>query len=83
MTCRQALFGDRTPLEAFRALDVPVLYMVGARSPPPTRDVARLLGGILPRVTLIEFAGLGHMGPVTDPDLVNRSIADFLEGNLN
>lgn len=79
----QALFGDRTPLEAFRAIDVPVLYMVGARSPPPTRGVAGLLGGILPRVTVIEFAELGHMGPMTDPDQVNRTIADFLEGNLN
>lgn len=79
----QALFGDRTPLEAFRALDVPVLYMVGARSPPPSRGVARLLTAVLPRVTVVEFAELGHMGPVTHPDQVNRTIADFLEGNRN
>ena len=79
----QALFGDRTPLEAFRALDVPVLYMVGARSPPPSRGVARLLTAVLPRVTVVEFAELGHMGPVTHPDQVNRTIADFLEGTRN
>jgi len=79
----QALFGDRTPLEAFRALDVPVLYMVGARSPPPSRGVARLLTAVLPTVTVVEFAELGHMGPVTHPDQVNRTIADFLEGTRN
>lgn len=74
----RALFGERTPLEAFRALDIPVLYMVGARSPPPSRGVARLLSAVLPRVTVVEFAELGHMGPVTHPDPVNEAISRFL-----
>lgn len=74
----QALFGEQTSLEAFRALDVPVLYMVGARSPASSRGVARLLTGTLPQVTVVEFRDLGHMGPVTHPEPVNEAIAQFL-----
>src|SRR4029453_13265954 len=50
-----ALFTEPTPLEAFRSLDVPVLYMVGKRSTRSARGVARLLATALPRVELVEF----------------------------
>ena len=43
----KALFSEPTPLHAFRALDLPVLYMVGAQSPSSSRGVARLLTGTL------------------------------------
>jgi pimeloyl-ACP methyl ester carboxylesterase len=75
----KALFGERTPLHAFRALEIPVLYMVGAKSPPSSRGVARLLTEALPKVTVIEFSELGHMGPVTHPEQVNKAIVQFLE----
>ena len=74
-----ALFTEPTPLPAFRALDVPVLYMVGGRSTPSARGVARLLSAALPRVEFVEFENLGHMGPVTHPDPVNAAIKQFLE----
>lgn len=74
-----ALFNESTPLQAFRALEVPVLYMIGAKSPPSSRGVARLLTGVLPKVTVIEFSELGHMGPVTHPEQVNETIGQFLE----
>lgn len=74
-----ALFTEPTPLEAFRSLDVPVLYMVGKRSTRSARGVARLLAAALPRVELVEFEDLGHMGPITHPDPVNDAIARFLE----
>jgi len=73
-----ALFTEPTPLKAFRSLDVPVLYMVGKCSTPSARGVARLLTAALPRVELVEFEDLGHMGPVTHPDPVNEVIARFL-----
>lgn len=41
--------------------------------------MARLLTKTLPRVELVEFQGLGHMGPVTHPEVVNEAIARFLE----
>jgi pimeloyl-ACP methyl ester carboxylesterase len=74
-----ALFTEPTPLEAFRSLDVPVLYMVGKRSTASAHGVARLLAATLPRVELLELDDLGHMGPVTHPDLVNDVIARYLE----
>jgi pimeloyl-ACP methyl ester carboxylesterase len=75
-----ALFTEPTPLAAFGALDVPVLYMVGKRSPESAHAVARLLLPVLPRVRLVEFEGLGHMAPVTHPERVNEAIVAFLNG---
>ena len=77
----KALFSEPTPLQAFRALDLPVLYMVGAQSPSSSREVARLLTDTLANVTVMEFADLGHMGPVTHPEVVNDAVADFLARN--
>jgi len=74
-----ALFAEPTPLGAFRSLNLPVLYMVGKRSTASARGVARLLTRALPRVEIVEFENLGHMGPVTHPDQVNRAIRRFLE----
>jgi pimeloyl-ACP methyl ester carboxylesterase len=74
-----ALFGEPTPLEAFAALDVPVLFMIGKDSPASSLGVARLLTKTLPRVGVVEFEGLGHMGPTTHPDIVNKAIFRFLE----
>lgn len=73
-----ALFTEPAPLEAFRALNLPVLYMVGKNSPPSAQAVARLLTGALPRVEVVAFDGLGHMGPITHPQQVNDVIAGFL-----
>jgi pimeloyl-ACP methyl ester carboxylesterase len=74
-----ALFGEPTPLRAFAELDVPVLYMIGRNSPASSRGVARILTRALPRVEVVEFEGLGHMGPVTHPEVVNEAISEFLE----
>lgn len=75
-----ALLNEPTPLQAFSKLSLPVLYMIGKDSPASSRGVARLLTGALPRVEVIDFEGLGHMGPVTHPDIVNTAISRFLDG---
>jgi pimeloyl-ACP methyl ester carboxylesterase len=77
-----ALFAERTPLEAFRSLDLPVLYMLGKRSTASALGVARLLAAVLPRVHVIEFDDLGHMGPVTHSHLVNEAVERFLTATL-
>lgn len=74
-----ALFGEPTPLQALRALDLPVLLMLGAQSPASSRGVGRLLTQALPCVSVIEFPELGHMGPVTHAELVNDAIASFVD----
>lgn len=75
-----ALFGEPTPLSAFETLDVPVLYMVGERSPASSRGVYGLLARALPRATIVEFPRLGHMAPVTHPDVINAAIEQHLSG---
>ena len=76
---RKALFGEPTPRSAFARLDVPVLLLVGKRSPLSSRSVAQLLARTLPRVETVELEGCGHMAPVTHPERVNGAIARFLE----
>ncbi len=75
----RALFDDPTPLDAFSKLNFPVLFMMGKNSPASSRGVGRLLIRVLPQVQVVEFEGLGHMGPVTHPELVNETISRFLE----
>jgi pimeloyl-ACP methyl ester carboxylesterase len=74
-----ALFNEPTPLEAFRRINVPVLYLVGKRSTASALGVARIVVPELPQVEFVELENLGHMGPVTHPDKVNRCIERFLE----
>lgn len=73
-----ALVTAPTPIEAFRSLEVPVLYMIGKSTRRSALGVARILTGALPNVEVVEFEGLGHMGPVTHPEVVNPVIARFL-----
>ena len=74
-----ALFQEPTPLAAFRALDLPVLYLVGERTTASARGVARLLAPALPQAQVVHLERLGHMGPVTHPEIVNEKIAAFLD----
>jgi len=74
-----ALLGEPAPLQDFVGLDMPVLYMSGRNSPASSLGVASLLTRTLPRVQVLAFDGLGHMGPVTHPERVNEAIAGFLE----
>jgi pimeloyl-ACP methyl ester carboxylesterase len=76
---KYALFNEPTRLEAFSRLRVPVLYMTGKCSTASALGVARLLLPALPNAELVEFADLGHMGPVTHPDMVNQCIKGYLE----
>jgi pimeloyl-ACP methyl ester carboxylesterase len=76
-----ALFSEPTPLDDFRTLDIPVLCLVGDKSPPSSLAVSRLLAEVLPQGRLVEVPGVGHMGPVTHPEIVNEAIAKFLEQN--
>lgn len=73
-----ALFSESTPVQAFSALDVPILYMLGGSSPESAHAVARVLIPVLRRVRIVEFPDLGHMAPVTHPEAINAEVAKFL-----
>lgn len=75
---RDATFGTGASADALASLRLPVLLMWGERSPESAQSVARLLAARLPQATLAPQPGLGHMGPITDPDGVNARIASFL-----
>jgi pimeloyl-ACP methyl ester carboxylesterase len=74
----RALLRETTPLAALGALQMPVLLMQGSETPPSARAVAALLARALPRVEMLTFEGLGHMGPITHPALVDAAIDGFL-----
>jgi pimeloyl-ACP methyl ester carboxylesterase len=74
-----AAYMEPTPLSAFAALDVPVLFLTGAESPLSSREIARLLTKTLPRVTAVEVSEAGHMAPLTHPERVNALIERFLD----
>jgi pimeloyl-ACP methyl ester carboxylesterase len=71
-------FNEPTPLQAFRAIDVPTLLLTGTASTAAARAVARLVAGVLPRVRVEEIDGAGHMAPVTHPQQINAFIERFL-----
>ena len=71
-------WGNVYRLAAFAGLRIPVLYMIGKRSPASSLGVARLLTKTLPQVEVVEFERLGHMGPVTHPEVVNEAVSRFL-----
>jgi len=76
-----ALLDEPTSLQAFADLQMPVLYMTGQRSPAASLAVARVLTAVLPRVQVVEFPALGHMGPITHPEVVNEAIEAFLRAH--
>lgn len=75
----RALFGEPATLADLARIDLPVLLMTGSASPASSLGVAGLLARALPRVQVVAFDGLGHMGPVTHPDTVNEAVAAFLD----
>jgi pimeloyl-ACP methyl ester carboxylesterase len=44
----------------------------------PAHAVADILTSVLPNAQVIEFEGIGHMGPITHPNVVNEAIVAFL-----
>jgi pimeloyl-ACP methyl ester carboxylesterase len=73
-----ALLNEPTPLAAFAALKMPVLLLMGSQTQDSARAVATLLARTWPHAEFGELDGMGHMGPLTHPDIVNAAIEEFL-----
>jgi len=67
-----AAFADPVPLDAWSALEMPVLLLGGESSPAPVRAINALLGSVLPRCASVTLPGIGHMGPMTHADEVRE-----------
>lgn len=74
-----AVFTEPATLQDLSRLRMPVLYMTGTESPRSSLCVADVLVPVLANVRQVRFEGLGHMGPVTHPAVVNEAIAQFLD----
>jgi pimeloyl-ACP methyl ester carboxylesterase len=73
-----ATFIERWPEGTLRSLDLPCLLLTGTRSTAAARRAIQLLRDTLPAATVIEFDGLGHLGPITHPERIDAAAAAFL-----
>ena len=74
-----ALFNDDGVATALHRIEAPMLLLTGASTVASTRRIGELLRAALPRAEHALLPGMGHMGPVTHADEVNRRIAGFLQ----
>ncbi len=58
---------------------MPILCMTGAQTRPAPRRIGELLRVALPHARHAVLDGMGHMGPLTHTDVVNRQIVQFLD----
>jgi len=75
-----AIFAEPAPPAVYASLTTPTLLLTATGSPAAARGVARHLAVLLPNVKTVELDGVGHMAPVTHPDLVNDAIDAYLTG---
>jgi pimeloyl-ACP methyl ester carboxylesterase len=75
----EALFADRVPAAAYRALAMPVRLLGGTRSPLPARQVLDLLQAELPNARRVTLKGLSHLGPIEAPQRVLAAAGDLVE----
>jgi pimeloyl-ACP methyl ester carboxylesterase len=77
-----ATFSARWTVRELRSLDIPCLLVTGTHSTAAARRALRILRETLPGARVVELDGLGHMGPITHPELVDAAIASFLAQNV-
>ena len=78
-----ATMSQTTPLEDYRKLEMPILFLYGLKSPRATQLIAEWLTKELPNAEVRGLLPLGHMGPVTHADNLNAMIARFIDGQPN
>jgi pimeloyl-ACP methyl ester carboxylesterase len=73
----RSLTADRTPREAYAALDVPTLVMTASQSPLAARRVCAILAEAM-RGKLVTIGDAGHMAPLTHAHVVGEHIAEHV-----
>ncbi|WP_232830704.1 alpha/beta fold hydrolase [Tropicimonas sp. IMCC34011] len=74
-------FGDPAGLAApggLEGLTMPVLLAAGSESHPVQRAVNDALAARLPHARQVIWDGAGHLAPITKPDVVARTLREFL-----
>lgn len=60
--------------QEFDRLRMPVLILRGDQSPPAATSAAELLAELIPAARLFTIPNLGHMAPVTHPELIASAV---------
>ena len=74
-----SLLSDRTPANVWATIEARSLLIRGELSPAPARRVASILAETLPKGSLQDIAGAGHMSPLTHADDVAARIATHID----
>ena len=74
---------DFPPLDslAIQALDLPVLLIVGDRSPTYLHEISNELHRLLPRSEIVRFENMNHGLYLENPKVVDPVVREFLERN--
>ncbi len=72
----RTLLLDETPLDAYRAIDRPVRFFHGERSPLAARRVIARLASVLPQASVHAIEGAGHMAPLTHAAVANPLVLE-------
>ncbi len=74
----QAHASGQASIDAYSGITLPMRYLTGSSTKAPVQRVAELLVPAIASAEHIDLEGLGHMGPVTHPQVVNHQISEFL-----
>jgi len=75
-----AVMGETTPVEEWaRTLPVMTLSLYDPGTVLPIREIAAILRAACPAWRHQEVPGVGHMAPLTRPDVINPIIGSFLD----
>jgi pimeloyl-ACP methyl ester carboxylesterase len=74
-----SLWSDHLTADDLLPLRAPALVLRSDRSPPAARRTAELLAQALPRGTLRQLDGVGHLAPVTHATVVNDLLAENIK----
>ena len=74
----EALFDEPADAAEIAGLGMPVTLLRGSDTTASARGVFERLATLLPHAERTVLEGVGHMAPVTHPDVVNEAIARFL-----
>lgn len=73
-----AAINERTPLHAYRRLNVPTLLLQGENSPQRMHLIARQLATALKFASLQTVRGAGHLGPISHAATVSAIMTDWI-----
>jgi pimeloyl-ACP methyl ester carboxylesterase len=74
-----ALLSDAPRLHEIARLPMRMQILVGAQTRSPTRSIGDRLAELTPHFSVRWLPGLGHMGPLTHPEVVNPIVTQFLD----